>query len=444
MAVWLSLDPSLEETLLAHMHAGAEHIAFMSGSYKAPDGVFALNDLYIIPPDEVLYEDTHVTVGDDHRQSVLEWATSRGDMLVEAHSHGSLGDPVAFSDLDLRGFDSWVPHVRWRLGGRPYAALVFGSTTIDGLAWVGPSPERVSRLESAGRIHKTTGRSFARIAADRPIGGDGERYRRNVGLLGTHGQRLLGDTAVGVVGLGGLGSHVVQQLAYLGIRRFVLIDHDEVETSNLNRLIGATPADIGEPKVKIAERLIDAIQPGGQVRTVGSRIDSPFDTSLLARVDVVFGCVDNDSARLALTEFTSRDQVPYIDLASDTGRAGELTWFGGRVFLASDGDQCLSCVGELDQTALAISSMDPAQLAANESIYGVDRSMLEGGGPMVVSVNGVVASLGVTEFIALVTGFRRPNPHVVYRGDRGIVTLRTDKRSGSCYYCDTLWRNRDE
>jgi hypothetical protein len=148
MPVWLSLDPSLEETLLPHMHAGAEHIAFMSGSYQASDGVFALNDLYIVPPDEVLYEDAQVTLRDDHRQSVLEWATSRGGMLVEAHSHGSLGDPVAFSGLDLEGFDSWVPHVRWRLGGRQYAALVFGSTAIDGLAWVGPVPERVSRLEN--------------------------------------------------------------------------------------------------------------------------------------------------------------------------------------------------------------------------------------------------------------------------------------------------------
>jgi hypothetical protein len=153
-----------------------------------------------------------------------------------------------------------------------------------------------------------------------------------------------------------------------------------------------------------------------------SRIDSSFDTNHLARVDFVFGCVDNDSARLRL-EFTSRSQLPYIDLASDTGRAGDVAWFGGRVFLASEGDQCLSCAGELDQTALARDSMDPAQLAADERIYGVDRSMLEGGGPMVVMVmNGVVASPGVTEFVALVTGLRGPNPHLVYRGDRRKVT----------------------
>jgi ThiF family len=49
---------------------------------------------------------------------------------------------------------------------------------------------------------------------------------------------------VGLAGLGGGGSHIVQQLAHIGFQRFVVYDGDVVEESNLNRLVGATSIDV--------------------------------------------------------------------------------------------------------------------------------------------------------------------------------------------------------
>lgn len=83
-----------------------------------------------------------------------------------------------------------------------------------------------------------------------------ERYSRNLGLLGANGQMNVRNTRVGIVGVGGLGSHVIQQLAYLGTRQFVVVDQDLVELSNLNRLVGARPSDVGSLKVDVAVRVI--------------------------------------------------------------------------------------------------------------------------------------------------------------------------------------------
>jgi molybdopterin-synthase adenylyltransferase len=263
-----------------------------------------------------------------------------------------------------------------------------------------------------------------------------ERYSRHVGLFGEEGQRRIGSCAVAIVGLGGLGSHVAQQLAYLGVRRYLLFDGDVVEASNLNRLIGATPGDVGAAKVQVAERLVGAIQPGTEVVAEPRHFDPGQDAAALAGADVLFGCVDEDSARLELLRVASELALPYADLASDVAPTGE---FGGRIVFAKNGERCLSCLGELDQHALARAQMTPEQRAADDVIYGVDREALGEAGPSVVSVNGAVASLAVTEFLAWRTGLREPRGHLVYRGDLATVGARAEPVREHCHFCMTLW-----
>ncbi len=268
-----------------------------------------------------------------------------------------------------------------------------------------------------------------------------ERARRNIELFGSEGQRRIEETRVAIVGYGGLGSHVGQQLAYLGTLRFTVIEPDTVEYSNLNRLVGAVPADAHGrvPKLDVADRTIKAINPSATVTCADVSVTRAGGS--LSEVDVVFGAIDNDAARLALTELCSEQGLPYIDMATDTGELenGKL-WFGGRVLIAS-GHGCLSCLGLFDQRELARAAMTPDQREADDRIYGVDRAMLDASGPMVVSVNGIVASIAVTEYIALVTRVRTPFPYPVYRGEQGIVNKNRDAPNPSCFYCQK-WNAR--
>src|SRR2546423_9747119 len=102
-----------------------------------------------------------------------------------------------------------------------------------------------------------------------------ERYSRNEVLFGPEGQQRIAATSVTIVGLGGLGSHVAQQLAYVGVADYGLVDFDVVTDSSLNRLVGAQDADVAAAtkKVAVAKRTIIGINPDAAVRTADTRVD---------------------------------------------------------------------------------------------------------------------------------------------------------------------------
>jgi hypothetical protein len=267
------------------------------------------------------------------------------------------------------------------------------------------------------------------------------RYSRHYGLFGEKGQQAIAVKHVAIVGLGGIGSHVGQQLAYLGVRNFVLIDDDVVSLSNLNRLIGAVPADADHaaPKVEVASRLVHAVLPEASIESVFSRLETAKAEAALRAADWVFGCVDKDSVRLKLTEVCARAKKPYADLATDIDTEADPPTYGGHVLIADKGERCLVCMKLLSQRDMARETMTAEERAVDDRIYGVRRSELGDTGPSVVSLNGAVASLGVTEFMVWATGLRNIVPYLVYRGDRGRVTASTDKPEQHCYYCESLW-----
>jgi len=266
------------------------------------------------------------------------------------------------------------------------------------------------------------------------------RYSRNEALFGQEGQRKIAATKVTVIGLGGLGSHVAQQLAYLGVVAQTPVDFDLVTSSSMNRLVGAFDTDVAAKTKKtiVAKRMIEAINPNAIVEPVDAKIDTAEAEAAVAATDVVFGCLDRNLPRLKLTELCSRYAKPLFDLATDTGGEGNDLWYGGRVVFAN-GAGCLVCRNLLDQQEMTRDSMSPQQREAHDRIYSVERGALGEAGPMVVSINGVVASLAVTEFMVFVTGMREPVSHLIYRGHAGTVGRSNDAPEAGCYFCSGMW-----
>ena len=263
-----------------------------------------------------------------------------------------------------------------------------------------------------------------------------DRWDRNIGLFGQAGQDRLGRTRVAFFGLGGLGSHVNQQWAHIGGGPASLVDHDVIDWTSLNRTVGAWERDAVDstPKVEVAARVARALRPEARIQVIRARIPEPVALAAVAEADVVIGALDNDAARLALNMETAKQGVPYLDLATDTGDDGGV-WFGGRAVWCEPGVRCLLCLGLLDQQEIAREGMDDTALQLEARIYGVPASALRGTGPAVVSVNGVVASLGVTELMAWATGMREPIPHLRYRGDLGRVGRNDDAPADGCFIC---------
>lgn len=226
-----------------------------------------------------------------------------------------------------------------------------------------------------------------------------DRYSRQ-SFLGPDAQDRIEQAIVGVVGLGGGGSHVVQQLAHIGVQRYVLYDHDAVEDTNLNRLVGATEADESakQPKTEVAERLIRGLQSQAQITSFQQRWqDEPLP---LRACDLVFGCVDGAATKRDLEAMMRRYLIPYIDIGLDVHQAkGEPPVMAGQVALSMPGDLCLQCMGVITDAALAVEGRR----------YGD-----AGPRPQVVWANGVLASTAVGLAVDLLTDWTGRLRRAVY------------------------------
>ena len=90
-----------------------------------------------------------------------------------------------------------------------------------------------------------------------------ERYSRHLIMpnVGSKGQRALIDSKVLIIGAGGLGSPVALYLALAGVGNIGIVDFDVVDTSNLQRQILHTDADVGKRKVESAKETLIAHNP---------------------------------------------------------------------------------------------------------------------------------------------------------------------------------------
>ena len=262
-----------------------------------------------------------------------------------------------------------------------------------------------------------------------------DRFDRQRKIFGDEGQKRLRAATVGIVGGGGLGSFMVLELAYLGIRKIVIIDKDPLEDSNRNRLVGAWASHaVGTPKVQLLRDLGMLIDSEIEIEMVQARVERPEAKAALADVDVVVGCVDHDGPRFVLNEFCCKQGLPLVDAASDTMPEKNRVLFGGRVCVATPETGCLMCLKVLDQNELQDYFASPEQCADRRAIYGVPKRALAGGGPSVITVNGAVASIAATELMVLVTEIRAPIAHQDWRGHEGDLHRVVDHEEG-CYYC---------
>jgi hypothetical protein len=170
----ISATEELYRPAREHLTGHLEQVGFFLADFDEMRQAFALREWRPMPPEAFEIQSAyHVTLRDEVRPEIIKWAWDAGASLVEVHSHGDHGR-ACFSPSDIWGFGEWVPHVTWRLRGRPYAAMVTASNTFDAIAWLngGAEPSQVERLEVDGEIYRATALSlpFARTKEQR--GGD--------------------------------------------------------------------------------------------------------------------------------------------------------------------------------------------------------------------------------------------------------------------------------
>jgi molybdopterin/thiamine biosynthesis adenylyltransferase len=169
--------------------------------------------------------------------------------------------------------------------------------------------------------------------------GDPRQYARQLVLpdLGPAGQRRLAGAGVVVVGCGGLGAPVIQQLAAIGVGRLVLFDDDVIEPSNLNRQTLFRWQDVGAKKVDVAAAFVRALNPGIEVIARSERVTATRARNIVSQANVVVDCSDGLPTKFLLNDACVREDRPCVHGAATA-------WSGQVAVIPGASGPCLRCL----------------------------------------------------------------------------------------------------
>ena len=208
-----------------------------------------------------------------------------------------------------------------------------------------------------------------------------KRYELNAGTLGYDGQKQLLCSKVMVVGLGGLGGHVVEQLVRCGTGIVIGVDADRFDETNLNRQIYADLNSIGRRKTEAAENRVALINDAVEFCPLACKAEDLEDEAYDG-VELIFDCLDTIPTRLHLQDMGERFGIPLIH--------GAIGGWYGQVAVVWPGSQLLS------------------------NIYGGREQGIEGdlGNPPFTPA--LIATLMVTEGIKVLLGKKHKENGVLF------------------------------
>ena len=326
---------------------------------------------------------------------------------------------------------------RLRSGSNCYGTVIV-SPAPDGLALTGTLQEAECTAREIDRFWMVGDRWRLRPAFGRvPDSPDDVVFDRNVRAFGEPVQQTIGMLRTGVVGCGGTGSAVAEQLVRLGARRLLLVDADTLSASNVTRVYGSTPADVGRPKTDVLADHLRRIAPDLDCETVEGRCTSQRVAKSLAGADLIFGCTDDNAGRLVLSRLCYWFLTPVIDmgvlLTSLPG--GALEGIHGRITVLTPGSACLVCRGRVDLARAAVETRAREERQRLEAEgYAPALGAVE---PAVVAFTTMTAAFAVSELLERLVGYGgspRPGEVLLRAHDREISTNTAMPAPG--HYCD--------
>ncbi len=365
---------------------------------------------------------------------MMNLTTRSNTILIEIHSHPFSFNGVDFSSIDTDGQEAMMSYMADAVSAKAYGALVIGAGSVKGrLLFPNSKPQMIHQIKLVGtNVTNLSADGRQRNTVEENL--DRDKYHRQALALGVEGNKAIQNVRAAIVGLGGIGSLVNQQLAHLGLSQITYIDDDFLEKSNLNRVIGTTRADIGKAKVELASRYARKINPDLKTKIIQKNIKAEESIAALKNCDVIFGCMDTDSGRLILSELASAYLIPYIDAAVGiTVEKGKITESGGRVLVWSPDHPCLNCANEIDMRVAAeeLESKQEREFRKRHG-YVTGVNVPE---PAVISLNGTIASMAVTEYLVMFSGIRPFHHYICYDFMAQKTVQRIINRKENCVIC---------
>ena len=439
MTVSLVLPEPIARQLATAVQADVESAGVLLARVATtPQGNMRLlaREMHWVPKRDYIVRDANsLSVTSPGYVPALAAAESDNAVPIWLHTHPGTTSTPQPSKADKIVDRELTDLFRLRSGSPFYGALVIANGSQD-FSFSGHIENDCMRSK-IDRIW-TTGRRF-RLEINwfhkSPLLSD--RFDRNIRAFGGNIQEVLGNLVVAVVGCGGTGSAVIEQLVRLGVKNFILFDPDELTKSNLTRVYGSFPQDVGKSKVEICASHIRRINSEADVAANECKITQESAAKSLTDADVIFGCTDDNAGRLALSRFATYFMTPVIDcgvlLSSDD--AGDLTGIDGRITVLAPGVACLICRGRIDlqRAAAEVLPVDVYERLANEGY----APALPGVEPAVVAYTTQIAAAAVAELLERLVRYGPepvPTEVLLRMHEREVSTNDRSPRPG--HYCD--------
>lgn len=325
---------------------------------------------------------------------------ARDERLVylAVHNHAGINE-VAFSGADLCSHERGYPALLKIVRGMPVGALVFAKNAVAGDIWR-PDGSRAS-LERTVVVGPC--RQVLTPWPERRNPRSDPRYDRQVRLFGDRGQHILSRAKVAIIGLGGAGSLLAEIVGRLGVGRFVIIDPDRVDWTNLPRLVGASrwDATLSRRKTALAKRNIRRANREAQVHAITSDIVEPKVAAELVDCDFVFLAADTMRARNVFNALVHQYLIPGVQVGAKVvpdGAGGVADVFAVTRLVTPDSG-CLHCTGFINAAKLQNESLPKEERRSQR--YVEDDDVIA---PSVISLNASACAQAANDFLFYMTG----------------------------------------
>lgn len=302
------LTEALHQVLREHLFPGDGLEAAALVVCSRHDGVrakFIARSVILVPHAECERRTDFVRWPGDYLEQAIEASESERLSVVLVHSHP--GGLLAFSDLDDES------------DRQTMRSLFAGVEVMHGSAIMVDD----GRMRARFYDHQQTPTDAGVVSV---VGDDINLYllddtsqvrqSNKVMAFSDLMTQTLSSLSIAVIGVSGTGSIVAEQLARLGVGELILIDHDQVEAKNLNRILNSTLSDAqkGVPKVEMFAEAVGRCRAGCMVRPIALPIETRSAVLAAADADVVFSCVDSYHGRMIADRIASCFLIPLLDV----------------------------------------------------------------------------------------------------------------------------------
>lgn len=378
-----------------------EAAAFLvAGYFKNEYGIHFTVREVIIPreSDYIIRSPYRLEVSPMFFNKAISIAEANNTTVIQCHSHPFSKNELWYSSSDNYG-ERLSSQTVYNCLDKPMGSMLFGPDNVIGRAWL-PNKSKPVNIEEIRLVDRHlnirgTGNTNNKLKINEKI------FDRQIRAFGLKGQQLLSQLKIGIVGVGGTGSAVAEQLVREGIKNFIVADHDKFDPSNLTRIYGSYRDTKQDYKVNIIRKHLKKIQNDIHIKTISGNILSQKTLKHFKNCDIIFSCTDRHAPRSVLNELAHQYFIPVIDIGVGIdSKYDKIVGGTVRVSLSSPSIPCLYCIGIIKSEQILAESLSAKELEKRQK-EGYIQGMTDDA-PSVITFTTMAAAYAMLLFKDLV------------------------------------------